>query len=635
MKTKKLFAGLCSCALLISSVNITPTSALDDPVDLPLPFNLEAPNSVALDWLGGGDSPTTMNVTYGMTDEMCEFISLADNDYEEYLNCLAQYKYSSVSVFAQIDWAIDSPEKGWHYTPFWDNMGYEVTGAYRVGCWDVMCSSPSGTSTTSEWIMRSGDVGDVKDQQNVAWFGDGTNPGLKNQLLEDQYTIIDDEDSSYITIDYNEHTVYVRVRYGVEVYDMNDERYYKFSDWSATASYGKDGTNFKPYTEDTIPTPNPYDLRMTDMTFNDKPVAGVKIEVSDELANQLTQIRSKGGVFYLEVEMRAQGTDTWKPIRGDRDITTAEMTQPLAYLVGEGEMIPAGSTLEFRCRFFCSQYLYSGAEALEDIYSPYSRVLTLVTPTQIGSGKSVYDKTPSEPVTEVPTTSSTINLNGNSTQVDSKPIYAAMPGASINQVDRFVTNLPNDNDPKGTTFDYLFGRQKKATKTAITVTWKKPSNAAYFVIYGTKCGKQNRYVKIGSSTSTSFTQSGLKKGTYYKFLIGAFDSNNKLLGMSNTIHIATKGGKVGNFKTVTTAAKKNKITLAKKGKSFKLKGKGVVASKKLKVKVHRVVRYLSTNKKVATVDKSGKVTAKKKGKCSIIVYAQNGAYKKITVTVKK
>ena len=43
---------------------------------------------------------------------------------------------------------------------------------------------------------------------------------------------------------------------------------------------------------------------------------------------------------------------------------------------------------------------------------------------------------------------------------------------------------------------------------------------------------------------------------------------------------------------------------------------------------------IQTQKKVAKVDKKGKITAKGKGKTTIYVYAQNGLYKKIAVTVK-
>ena len=41
----------------------------------------------------------------------------------------------------------------------------------------------------------------------------------------------------------------------------------------------------------------------------------------------------------------------------------------------------------------------------------------------------------------------------------------------------------------------------------------------------------------------------------------------------------------------------------------------------------------STNTKIATVTKNGRIKAKKKGTCYIYVYAQNGVYKKIKVVV--
>ena len=46
------------------------------------------------------------------------------------------------------------------------------------------------------------------------------------------------------------------------------------------------------------------------------------------------------------------------------------------------------------------------------------------------------------------------------------------------------------------------------------------------------------------------------------------------------------------------------------------------------------MQYESTNTKVATVTKGGKIQPKSKGSCSIYVYAQNGVYKKIKLTVK-
>jgi len=54
-----------------------------------------------------------------------------------------------------------------------------------------------------------------------------------------------------------------------------------------------------------------------------------------------------------------------------------------------------------------------------------------------------------------------------------------------------------------------------------------------------------------------------------------------------------------------------------------------------KLKEHTaVLRYESSNTEVATVNSKGKITAKGKGSCYVYVYAQNGVYKRIKVTVE-
>ena len=45
-------------------------------------------------------------------------------------------------------------------------------------------------------------------------------------------------------------------------------------------------------------------------------------------------------------------------------------------------------------------------------------------------------------------------------------------------------------------------------------------------------------------------------------------------------------------------------------------------------------KWSSSNTKVATVSTKGTIKGKKKGSCYVYVYAQNGVFKKIRVTVK-
>ena len=212
-------------------------------------------------------------------------------------------------------------------------------------------------------------------------------------------------------------------------------------------------------------------------------------------------------------------------------------------------------------------------------------------------------------------------------------------GASAAVAEAAITAMKNDNDLPGSVFNKLQFKSSKQTKTSVTLSWKKVSKAKTYVIYGNKCGKKNRMKRLAKATRKTkkikkLLGKKIKKGTYYKFMIVALDKNKNVVSSSKVVHVATKGGKVGNVGKVKTKAKKNK-TVIKKGKTFKLKGKQIPAKKKLKVKKHRAIKYESTNTKIATVNKKGVVKGKKKGKCYVFVYSQNGVFAKIKITVKK
>ena len=207
------------------------------------------------------------------------------------------------------------------------------------------------------------------------------------------------------------------------------------------------------------------------------------------------------------------------------------------------------------------------------------------------------------------------------------------PGTSVENAEKFITGLTNDNDPAGSDYQTLQAKAIKVTKSSVKLSWKRVSGAKGYIIYGNKCGKKNKYKKIKTVTKTSYTQKKLKKGTYYKYLIVAYDKDNKVLTTSKTIHAATTGGKYSNAKSVTTKAKKDKVTIKTK-KSFNLKAKAVASSKKGKMEKHRAIQYESTDTNIATVNAKGVITGKAKGTCYVYVYAMNGVSKKIKVTVK-
>lgn len=191
-----------------------------------------------------------------------------------------------------------------------------------------------------------------------------------------------------------------------------------------------------------------------------------------------------------------------------------------------------------------------------------------------------------------------------------------------------------DGDYKGSNFGLLRAQTTKLKKNSVTVKWNKVKNADGYIVYGAKCGAKSKYkvLKVVSSKTTSYTHKKLKKGTYYKYNIVAFKYVNGVkvtLAASKKIHATTLGGKYGVAKAVKLNKSKVKI---KKGKTFKIKASEIKKDKK--IKRHRAICYESSNTKIATVNSKGKIKAKKKGKCTIYVYAQNGVYKTVKVTVK-
>lgn len=211
-----------------------------------------------------------------------------------------------------------------------------------------------------------------------------------------------------------------------------------------------------------------------------------------------------------------------------------------------------------------------------------------------------------------------------------------IPEDTLYITDTYIKSLKSDGDVKGSSFVKIQAKASKQTKSSVSLKWNKVKGADGYLIYGNKSGKKNAYKLIKTITSgkkTSYTQKKLKKGTYYKYIVCAYknvDDTKVTLAASKTIHTVTKGGKYGVAKSVKV--KSTKVNL-KVGKTYNLSVKEVKADKK--IKKYRKLCYESSNKKIATVSKKGKITAKKQGTCYIYVYAQNGVYKKIKVKVKK
>ena len=196
-------------------------------------------------------------------------------------------------------------------------------------------------------------------------------------------------------------------------------------------------------------------------------------------------------------------------------------------------------------------------------------------------------------------------------------------------------------DAKTTSFRKLMARVTGNTKTSLKLRWNKVKGADGYLIYAKKCASKGSYKKIKTikkKGTTSYTQKKLKKGTYYQYKVVAYKTkgNKKyILSTSMPVYATTKGGKYTNPKSVRIIkpdrAKKKSEVIIKKGKKVQLKAN--IKKGKQAVKEYRKLSYETNNKKIATVSAKGVIKGVRKGTCYVYVYAQNGVYRKVKVTI--
>ena len=158
-------------------------------------------------------------------------------------------------------------------------------------------------------------------------------------------------------------------------------------------------------------------------------------------------------------------------------------------------------------------------------------------------------------------------------------------------------------------------------------------------------------VKTGSTLKAAEAgntkTSAAKKGIYkIKKLNGKKLNKKKII----KAYVVAKKGKKKLARSIDlyAAGAKNRYTVAKKigipkkslslkkGKKSKLAPKLILKNSKKKLlpkKYAPKFRYATSDSRVATVDKNGKITTREKGSCSIFVYTVNGAPLKIDLKV--
>ena len=199
------------------------------------------------------------------------------------------------------------------------------------------------------------------------------------------------------------------------------------------------------------------------------------------------------------------------------------------------------------------------------------------------------------------------------------------------QANKIIVSANTDKgDPKGSQFSPLQLKGKGAKKS-VKLSWVKVKGADGYIIYGSACGKKMKEIKRIGAGKKSYTVKKLKKGKYYKFIIVAYkmiDNEIRIIAQSKSVHACTTGGKYGNPSKVIY---KKSLSL-KKGKTKKIKPK-LKTKKKIRIHIAKF-RYESLNTDVLSVNKKGKIKAKKKGVSYLYIYSQNGICTKVRVKVK-
>ena len=199
----------------------------------------------------------------------------------------------------------------------------------------------------------------------------------------------------------------------------------------------------------------------------------------------------------------------------------------------------------------------------------------------------------------------------------------------------------NDDAVSGT---LLVGMTAKG-KNGLRFHWTKVTGADGYDVFLARCNhtksaKDNWTVRTLKGNKTfSWTKTGLKKHTSYKVRVKAWvmkDGKKKYVSASPTAHGYTGGYRDKYTNPKSVSVNKTKVSL-KVRKTAIIKARVTKLKKNLKdmpASHAPKLRYITSDSKVATVNGSGKITAKSKGTCKIYVYAVNGAYKTVTVTVR-
>ena len=191
---------------------------------------------------------------------------------------------------------------------------------------------------------------------------------------------------------------------------------------------------------------------------------------------------------------------------------------------------------------------------------------------------------------------------------------------------------------------FFIATMTTSDKDGLNLKWTQVDGAEGYDVFFSRCnhGKKKMVPKIVETVKADeklfWSTSGLQEKKAYKARVKAWvKKNGKKTYIKSTplVHAYTSGYTSWFTNAESVSVKATKVSL-EKGKTLKIGAnvKKLKSSKMLMPKSHaRKLRYATSNKKIATVSRGGKVKGVKNGTCYVYAYAHNGAYKKVEVTV--
>ena len=286
---KKLLSCLLAVVMCLSILPMTALAA-------ELPATIEAPSNVFISDIASQGKETKLQ--FSLTKGTDLQLMLESGAKENGLDILWSY--------VQVDWSLDS-KNDWKYQSGWDTM------EKREGNPDW------------EYVNKYGLVAQATETKtffDLPWSTRNTWAAWSEVIPASSYTMFEASNGLlWPTIDWTQHTIYVRCRFVVQYREAGGSDKFIISDWSPVAGYGKD---YKPFEKPTsLEAPVISDLELTLQPFGDDPQGDPVVEFKLKNPDSIKEISAGAPSIGHSLRMVCEvsiGGGAWESLQTDINV---------------------------------------------------------------------------------------------------------------------------------------------------------------------------------------------------------------------------------------------------------------------------------------------------------------------------